>query len=255
MGSEMCIRDSLVAIGGVEKSSGNATNRINVWDGKLQTWIHHYPPMPTVRSSAGCASYKHYVIVIGGIPFASSKFLSTVEVLDSTSMMWYSAPSTPCKGCNAVPVIIGHDLYVLLNDHGSSRTLMQVSLPTLISQATSEKSTRSQIWKRLPDTPLFATSLFSIGNMLLMAGGNTDPSSNSVSEPTKLKLNRASADIHLFNPNIKQWVKVSELPEPRINCVCIVLPCRRLVVAGGVVGEGGRTFTIGSVMPLSLIHI
>ena len=39
--------------------------------------------------------------------------------------------------------------------------------------------------------------------------------------------------LHLFNPHTNKWLKIGELPEPRLFCACTVLPSGKLLVAGG----------------------
>ena len=70
-------------------------------------------------------------------------------------------------------VIIGTNLYFLLKSQhlvSASKHLLRVSLPILISHTLEGKNDTS-IWEKMPDVPLYETTLFSIGNMLLMAGG------------------------------------------------------------------------------------
>ena len=42
-----------------------------------------------------------------------------------------------------------------------------------------------------------------------------------------------SKAIHLYQPSSKKWVKAWELLTERSMCVCIVLPSREILVAGG----------------------
>ncbi len=85
----------------------------------------------------------------------------------------------------------------------------------------------------MPDVPFYVTTLFSIGNMLLTAGGTPGGSVSAVLSVMYIKKDKPCADIHLFNPHTNQWLKISELPEPRSGCACTVLPSGKLLVAGG----------------------
>ena len=73
--------------------------------------------------------------------------------------------------------------------------------------------------------------------MLLTAGGGYGRSVSLVLTAMYImKRDRPSADIHLFNPHMNQWLKMGELPESRMSCTCTVLPSGKLLVAGeGVV--------------------
>ncbi len=52
-----------------------------------------------------------------------------------------------------------------------SKSLLRVSLPTLISHTLQGRNRDTSIWEKMPDVPFYVTTLFSIGNMLLTAGG------------------------------------------------------------------------------------
>ena len=101
--------------------------------------------------------------------------------------------------------------------------LLRVSLPTLISHTLQGKNHDTSIWEKTPEVPHYSTTLFSVGNMLLTAGGDCGTFLNY----------KPSADIHLFNPHLNQWLKIGELPEPRFSCACTLLPSGKLLVAGG----------------------
>ena len=102
--------------------------------------------------------------------------------------------------------------------------LLRVSLPTLISHTLQGKNHDTFIWEKIPEVPHYNTTLFSVGNMLLTAGG--DCGTLFASQP--------SADIHLFNPHTNEWLKIGELPKPRFLCACTLLPSTgKLLVAGG----------------------
>ena len=210
-----------------ESSSWNDiyTSKIHVWDSDSKQWTEPYPPIPMARKEVGCASYLHYLIIAGGHIDRKFKSITSVEILDTRSGQWFKAPPMPCNGMCIQSIIIGESLYFLFTWQGvatHSKHLLRVSLPTLISHTLQGKNCDTSIWEKMPDVLLNCTALFSIGNMLLTAGGGRG--SLSV---------KPSADINLFNPNMNQWLKIGELPEPRFLCACTVLPLGKLLVAGG----------------------
>ena len=195
--------------------------------------------MPMGRTDPGCASYQHYLIVAGGDTDKEIQSLTSVEILDTRSGQWFKAPPMMYNGKLIQSVIIGKILYFLFNFRGivtSSKSLLRVSLPTLISHTLQGKNRDTSIWEKLPDVLFYRTTLFSIGNMLLTAGGGHGGSVSLVLTAIYMKRDRPSADIHLFNPHTNQWLKMGELPESRMSCTCTVLPSGKLLVAGeGVV--------------------
>jgi N-acetylneuraminic acid mutarotase len=42
--------------------------------------------------------------------------------------------------------------------------------------------------------------------------------------------------IHLYQPDTGEWVKVGDLPTPRLNCTCAMITGREMLVAGGFDG-------------------
>ena len=166
-----------------------------------------------------------------------------MEILDTRSGQWFKAPPMMYNGKLIQPVIIGKNLYFLFNFRGiatSSKSLLRVSLPTLISHTLQGKNQDASIWEKLPDVPLYQTTLFSIGNMLLTAGGTHAGTVSLVLNAMSMKRDKPSADIHLFNPHTNQWLKIGELPEPRLAYACTVLPSGKLLVAGGGVIKTGE---------------
>jgi hypothetical protein len=39
--------------------------------------------------------------------------------------------------------------------------------------------------------------------------------------------------IHLYQPDIREWVKVGDLPTPRRDCTCAMITDREMFIAGG----------------------
>ena len=218
--------------------SGLKSGEIYVWDGEMQQWTKPYPLIPMAYQGPGCASYQHYLIVAEREPPTGSE-ITRVQILDTSSGQWYKATPMHHNGpmpYNVQSVIIGKTLYL-----SYSKSILSVSLPTLISRAIQENYYDMSIWKKLPNVPFYDTTLFSIGNMLLTAGGSGGLVSVLL-DVMHLKSIKPSADIYLLNPHNNQWVKVGELPAARWGCACTVLPSGKLLVAGGSYGHRGGQY-------------
>ena len=232
----LSLNGKLTLVGGVMKESEKYSPVIRVWDGDSKRWIKPYPQMPMGRTGPGCACYQHYLIVAGGRTWKDIQSLTSVEILDTKSGQWFKAPPMMYNGKLIQSEIIGKNLYFLLNFRGiatSSKSLLRVSLPTLISHTLQGRNRDASIWEKLPDVPLYQTTLFSIGNMLLTAGGIHVGTVSLALTALYMKRDKPSADIHLFNPHTNQWLKIGELPESSMRCACTVLPSGKLLVAGG----------------------
>ena len=231
------LNGKLTLVGGQTKDSRRYSRAIKVWDSDSKQWTKPYPPMPMGRSELGCFSYQHYLIIAGGdTTERSGRSTTSVEILDTKTNQWFKAPPMRYDGKVIQSVIIGQTLYILPLSHDfatSSKSLLSVSLPTLISHTLQGKNRDTSIWQKMPDVPLYQTALFSIGNMLLTAGGNYSGTVGNFLSVMHVKDTKVSADIHLFNPRTSQWLKIGELPESRMACACTVLPCGKLLVAGG----------------------
>lgn len=231
----LSMNGNITVVGGEMKETGEFSRKINVWDSDIQRWTLPYPPLPVARQHPGCVYYGKNLIVPGGVVPKSSKSSSTVDVLDTRSGQWYKAAPMPCGGDYIQSVVIGENLYVLSRFTSfatSSKQILRVSLPDLISDAIQNGNHSSSLWEKLPNVPHYDTTLFSIGNLLLTAGGRTGGTVRTLVGSSK-----PVADIHLFNPCTNEWVKVSKLPEARWSCACIMLPSSgQLLVAGGACG-------------------
>ena len=229
------LNGQIVLVGGEIIGYDRITDIISVWDSQSKQWIHPYPSMPTARREAGCASYKQYLIVAGGDTPVKINSTDIVEVLDTNTQIlkWYKATSLPYNGSRITSVTIEEYLYLLPAYCGvmtEARTLYRSSLPNLVAHAVSNTKHYSgtSTWEKLPDVPLIFMSMFSVCNMLLIAGGGQ----GGLGIMSFLS-NKPCNDIYVFNPYISQWMKVDKLPHPRALCSCIFLPSKQLLLAGG----------------------
>ena len=212
---------------------------VMTWNSEAHKWVYDYPTVPTQRVVPAVVGYKSYVIVAGGYP-DDRVFQSTtaVELLDTDSGKWYKAPPMPYNGCEIKSVVIGQHLYLQFGTRGSltmSKSILKVSLPTLISHTFAGKNRDTSVWEKLPDVPFYNSTLFSIGNMLLSAGGSPTGTAGTIVSAMKIQSYKIVSDIYLFNPFTDQWVKVGDLPEPRSGCECIAYSPGSLLLVGGYV--------------------
>ena len=246
----LSLNGKLTLVGGVRKESTinlDCLRMIQVWDSNSKQWTKLYSPLQMGRCKVGCANYKHYLIVAGGVIEGKLQSTTSVEILNTKSGQWFKAPPMMYNGEDIRSTIIGQSLYFLFLSRGmttASKSLLRVHLPTLISHTLQGKNRDTSIWEKMPDVPLYYSTLFSIGNMLLTAGGNSSGMAGALLSTLHIKNNESNVDIHLFNPHTNQWLKIGDLPEPAMECACCVLPSGKLLVAGGervstMSGSGG----------------
>ena len=165
--------NKLVIAGGLkEKATDNQKEEIAddvlIWeDGK---WIE-YPKMPTARYATTAIGYQSQLIVMGGC----SDFKhpnSTVEVLNSTTLQWFTCNSLPHPLSCVKSVIKSNILYVLggsiesassTEEFKHSKRVYATSLHTLPDHHLN--------WQRLTDTPWYGSSIANLDNHVLAVGG------------------------------------------------------------------------------------
>ena len=217
------INSRLTLVGGCDGGL-KVTNQLAVYEPSSQHWTYPYHPMPTPRHSPAVVMYDIWLLVAGGCD-ASFTDLATVELLNTSTNQWLAASSLPTPCSLLTSAIVDDHGYILT----SSKQVYCVSLPDIVSQ-TVDQSTASKspaLWCRLPDTPLSHSTAISLRGYLIAVGGRHD--------------NRTRTDIHLYQPESKQWTKVGDLPNVREYCSCVVLPSGELLVAGGYDSYGRQT--------------
>ena len=181
---------------------------VNIWSGEAKKWTkYENTRIPTSRTFPAVTGYETYVIVAGGVPERNIQSTTAVEILETTSGKWYTAPSMPHNGLEIQSVIIGQYLYLHLHLRGTltlSKSVLRVSLPTLISDAMSGRNRDTSVWEKLPSLPFCRGVLYCIGNMLLTAGGTPSGSMGTAMSALKIKSYKVVTDIHLFNPHTNQ---------------------------------------------------
>ena len=206
------INNQLVISGGQDKES-HITNEVWVLDSASGTWTQPFPAMPTHKYWHSAVSYKRWMLVMGGYD------MRRVEVLDTISKQWYSAPMLPHNALQPSLIVIQDTLYVVWR-----YSAVSIFLPTLISDAMSQSpasdGSKPSKWQPLPDTLTKWPTVIALQGFLVAMGG--DP---------------ATATTIMYLPQIDQWLKVAELPTPRRSCACILLPwpnTEEVMVIGGV---------------------
>ena len=270
------LNDNLVLVGGFEISGifseDIISNKISIWDPNYRKWTHPHPCIPIARYAVSSTGYKGYLIVAGGrkrVPVDSNLVthqievpsLSTVEILDSASSIWYRGDPLPYE-CHAMQAsVLGDTLYLLggRNRFDFTKAVIWASLPNIISKAcqsslTPVATTTHYCWNVLPPCPYFASSVphysgnhdndntsedhdhgdvttGSTNVPLLAIGGHTGLQLSLLGELDTAGL---SKEIHAYSRMTGGWVRIDgELPEVCVGCSCCVLPSGELFVAGG----------------------
>ena len=176
--------------------------------------------MPTPRWRPAVVMYDDIWLLVAGGHNADGE-LATVELLNTSTNQWIAASSLPTPCSSLTSATVNNYGYIIMNTTNTSKQVYRVSLPDILPQ-TVHQSTASKpptLWHHLPDTPLENSTANSLHGYLIAVGGHHD--------------NRIRTDIHLYQPESKQWTKVGDLPIAHHYCSCVVLPSGELLVAGG----------------------
>ncbi len=209
------VLQQLVLVGGYSRDNRDQST-ILVWDSTSQCWATPYPNMPTARTSPAAVGYQQFLVVAGGY---DGSYLTTVEVLNSSTKRWSTASSLPVA-CNwLTPAVVGDTLYLLGGNTWPNNQMFSISLPALVSHDTSTSQAPLPIWE-VTDTDLMFSTAVSLHDSLLAVGGEDDQ-------------NRPSSTISLYSSQTRQWTKFGDVPAALSHCSCTVLPSGELIVLGG----------------------
>ena len=230
------VNGKLVAVGGVKKSTGNATNEVYMYDEQSHKWKQTIPPMPTARHSPGILSLQSALIVAGGrIPYTTA----AVEIFKPATSQWYRTDPLPKACCDISLVTIGNTCYVLggCNDSHLNQALY-ASVDDLLGNAVpANQTTHTQsAWKTLANTPTYQPAAAVLAGNLLAIGGD-DMSRGGA----------AKKAVYMYSPSTNSWIYISDLPASRFATVAAVLSSTEVLVIGGWDGDdSGNTVYKGT---------
>ncbi len=223
------VEQQLVLVGGRSRD-GDYQSTLLTWDSTSQCWTTTYPNMPTGLHMPATVSYQKFLVVAGGARTGTS--VTTVMILNSSTKQWSTASPLP-TGCRSLtPALVGDTLYLLGGWAGylPNKQMFSISLPALVSHATSTPQASPTTWE-VTDTELAASTAVSFHNSLLAVGGSDVEG-------------RHSSVICIYNPQTRQWTKVGDVPVALTSCASCVLFSGELMVIGGEDKDGRRSMKV-----------
>lgn len=106
------LNGQLVLVGGKEAASSSLsyTNKLAVWNQEDNAWSFSLPPMAVARSMPIVISHGRSLIVAGG---KKGSLDFNMELYNSSSRRWYSAPPLPLHCLMHTSAVIGDTWYLL----------------------------------------------------------------------------------------------------------------------------------------------
>ena len=211
------INNHMLLVGG-KGHDIDSSKVLGVWSEDDKKWTHPYPDMTAEHYRCSAIGYKQYLVVAGGV--GADGRLSSVEIMNTDTKQWYAGPPTPIAWTSMKTAIVGDTCYFMGGAIGfTTKKVYSVSLHALVSQLNSGSSAKdTQIWKELPQLQVKCAAPLSISGCLLAVGGMDS---------------KIVSTIHLYKPDVGQWVKVTDMPTPRYDFTCTAINNNELIVAGG----------------------
>ena len=140
--------------------------------------------------------------------------LNTVEVMDTTTLVWSTVASLlrPYHWTSAT--ICGDHLYMLGGfNYIRSKSVLTCSLTELL------QSSSSSVWHRVADVPAYWSTCAAVNGQLLAVGGCNESY-------------KAKTAIHKYNQRTNTWDHISDMPTARDFCLVAVLTTNEMIVVG-----------------------
>ena len=215
------VNDKVTAIGGW--NCGRATNTLLSLDDQGTRCRELLPPMPTARARPGAVTTPTHLIIAGGQtgPFQHPYALSTIEILDTNTLQWSSASSSPQALQFPHMSLCGEHLYL-----SQDNTIFSCSVGELLKSCkpvSTNSSAGESVWAKLADIPVpYGASLTTLRGQVLTIGGSDQPDGGT---PT--------GAIHQYNRSTDSWSVIGEMPSPRSKILAAALPSNELIAVGG----------------------
>ena len=219
VGSNLAVvNNQLTAIGGckdVEKKDTYSSKLLSI-----PGYKEILPPMPTKRRDVTVVTSKEHLIVAGGIELFT--VITTVEVMNTETLVWSTMASLPYPYTGASGTICGDQLYMLggFDDMRQTKSVLTCSLMKLLHSSSS-----SSIWHRVADAPAYRSTCAAVDGELLAVGGCNE---------RKI----SSAAIHKYCQTTNSWDLISNMPTARWSGIVAVLPTNEMMVVGGRINQG-----------------
>ena len=165
------VNDKVTTIGGMNLY-GIETNRILCLEDQGTKWKDLLPPMPTARARPATVTTPTHLIVAGGR--TSVLAFPTIEILDTNTLQWSSASSSPKPLKCPHMSLCGEHLYL-----SQDKTILSCSVEELVKSckpASTNSSAGESVWTKLTDIPVeYYASLTTLRGQVLAIGGSDQP--------------------------------------------------------------------------------
>ena len=231
----IAIINRLALIGGREASSHKITNIISTWMG--HRWQQDIPAMPSKRVRPAAIVYDKYTIVAGGMSEHNHALLSSIDILDTSTLQWWTPTNfqlpQPMSALN-ITVCSAHvyvaaatiDYDISNNEKTPSNKAWQLPVDVLEEVLTVKKISSLQRcrWKEIAPTPKNHSTLLKSSTHPVAVGGSEIGDRSGCN---------STCNISVYDPEHDQWSTVGQLLEPRARCAVVYVSESSFLVCGG----------------------
>ena len=195
------------------------------------TWMEKFPSMPTRRIFPSAVCHKSSLIVAGGDTTWISGPLTTVEIMHTETLQWFSACHLPQPVKGASATVCEDTLYILGGMDVSEGSVLACSVSKLLSTSTKLPSLYydPSIWLRVAKVPVSRSTCVNLSGQLVVVGGLGTRG-------------RLSSTVYGYNQESDLWEAVGYTSIGRYRCLATsLLDGACVVVAGGLLKGGFAT--------------
>ena len=200
------------------------------------TWMEHFPSMPTRRILPSAICHKSSLIVAGGDTTWTFGPLTTVEIMHTETLQWFSASHLPHPVKGASATVCEDTLYILGGWDDSGCSVIACSLSKLLSTCTKlQKSYCDRsICLKVSEVPVCRSTCVNLNGQLVVVGGLG-------------AIGRLSSTVYVYNQESDSWEAVGHMSIGRYRCLAVsLLNGACVVVAGGLLKGGYATDVVST---------
>ena len=226
------VNHHITLIGGDDEETDKVTNTLSTWYEEEGRWKQVLPPMPTGRASPAVISHDNLLLVTGGLADDAPTALSTIDVLDLTTMNW-----TTSEGLDLpVPLwlhhlaLCGEYLYLVggsKSQENYNSQAWRAKWSDVKQTAAPQHSQSRSVWTQIADPPTLLPNAVSCGGTLYTVGG--------ITRDNKLisTVYTSTSVYHAYITARNQWVSVGDMSVGRVCHCAVPLSSSNIFVAGG----------------------
>ena len=218
------LNDKLTVIGGWDRATKQATNKVSTFNNNINNWVKYFPDLLEPRCKPGVLTHEDHVIVLGGGLGGSDD----IEVLNLTQpFQWMKSNIKLPQPMWGISLTISHDqLYIVGYDTSGGRysTAYHIPVDPIISSiAQPPTSGQSVNWNKLPNAPHYRTALLPHSYPPVIIGGD-----DIQGVPT--------SDVAILDIMKNKWNRVASLSTARICVAVVPINHDSILVIGGCTG-------------------